>query len=69
MAGLWKTTNSTTVQLNKLESVWIVVNATAEKTSNLTHKVILRLFELDLTLTAKRQSVFQFLHLRKIKTI
>jgi len=39
MTGLWKTTNSTTVQLNKLESVWVVVNATAEKTSNLTHKI------------------------------
>lgn len=31
--------NSTTVQLNRLKTVWIAANATAEKTSNLTAKV------------------------------
>ena len=39
MAALWITTNSSTVQLNRLKNVWITVNTTAEKTSNLTSKV------------------------------
>ena len=39
MVALWNTTISTTVQLNRLKGVWIAVNTTAEKTSNLTAKV------------------------------
>ena len=39
MAALWIRTNFTTGQLNRLKIVWVTVNTTAEKTSNLTAKV------------------------------
>ncbi|CAH3140962.1 unnamed protein product [Porites lobata] len=42
VTGLWNTTNSTKTQLNHLKGVWIRVNATSKRISNLTKEVICR---------------------------